>query len=240
VSAAIEFGWLFLACGLVVDISGFAILMAELAAAQRTEFHDYHSKLIEGIDALRSDLRNFLDRLYAKLKEHIPEERNPYHALRELLDILFSEKFSREAFDQFVTRYGLTFKDEDEIGITEHINFSLAIAEARRAWEAIDQDKMVEGLSTLERKWFADWYPLPETTRGAVLHWYQDEIWGPKKPRWLSDNNVYFRSLDFEKKALLKRRARFYVGATLVAIGFVLQFTGTVIEHMSRLLPHSG
>jgi hypothetical protein len=240
VPKVIEFGWLFLACGLVVDISGFAILMAELVAAQRTEFHKYHSSLTEGIDALRADLREFIDRTYAKLKELIPEERNPYQALRELLDIFFSESLSRDAFDQFTTRYGLKLKDEDEIGLIEHINFNLAIAEARSAWETLDQDRMVEGLSAIERKWFADWYPLPEIRGGAVLSWYQDEMWGPKKPRWLSDNNVYFRSLNFEKKALLKRRIRFYIGATLVVIGFLLQFTGTLIEHASRLPPVIG
>jgi hypothetical protein len=194
VDSIAQYAWLMSAAGLTADILGFAILMLELAAAQRTEFRAYNVELVAAIDSLRSDLLEFLNRVYLKLKELIPEQRNPYHALRELLDIYFTDR-PREQFDEFVAMYNLVLDNDDDIGMVEKINFVLAVAEASTALGTLEQDRMVEGLSDIEKGWFAEWYPLPKLEKGSAIRWYQDESWGRKKPRWLSDNYVGFRNL---------------------------------------------
>lgn len=233
----LQYGWAISAAGLLLDFFGFVILMTELAAAQRTEFRTYHHDLVTGIDELRRDLRIWLDNLYAKLKTLIPEANNPYQAFRELLDIYFSKELSRAAFDEFLERHNLRLENEDEVGVVEHINFSLSVKEAHQALAALDRDNISEGLSEIETKWFSEWYVLPTLERGGVLQWYQGEMWGTKKLRWLSDNNVLFRVIEYRKKALLKRRFRFYLGAVLVLLGFVFQLFGGTAQQLSAYFP---
>lgn len=234
-ASIVQYAWAISAAGLLIDFFGFVILMTELAASQRTEFRTYHHDLVIGIDELRLDLKRWLDDLHARLQKLIPERGNPYHALRELLDVYFSDEFSRTAYDKFVAKYDLHLNDEDEIGLLEHVNFALAVKAAHQALDTLDRDRVIEGLSEIERKWFSDWYPLPKLTKGGVLQWYQAEMWGTKKPRWLSDNNVFFRAVEYRKQALLKRRSRFYVGAVLVLLGFAFQLFGGIAQPISVL-----
>jgi hypothetical protein len=168
-NSIVQYAWAVSAAGLLIDFFGFVILMTELAAAQRTEFRTYHHDLIIGIGELRFDLKRWLDDLYARLKELIPERDNPYNALRELLDVYFSDELSRTAFDEFVAKYGLHLKDDDEIGLIEHINFALAIKAAHQALSTLDRDKVIEGLSEIEREWFSDWYSLPKLIKGGDI-----------------------------------------------------------------------
>lgn len=221
--------WTFTSVGLLIDIIGFAILMAELAAAQKSEFRMYNSDLISGVDNYRKELLNFLEQLYQKLNKIVKEELNPYQCFRELLQVYFSDNFRRERFEEIVSKFKIQVDDENEIGITDSINYYLALKEAKKAVNEVLNKDSIEGLSDIERSLFSKWYVLPEADGYSVLNWYQDESWGNKKPNWLSDENVYFRHMSFRKSSLNSRRTRFMAGAILVILGFVVLLAGTLL-----------
>jgi hypothetical protein len=221
--------WTYTSVGLLIDIIGFVILMAELSAAQKSEFRIYNSDLIAGIDIYRKELLNFLERLNNKLHKVVKEDLNPYQCFRELLKVYFSDIFSRESFDDIVREFEIQIEDENEIGIVDHINYCLALKEARSAVSEVLSEGSIEGLSDIEKKWFSEWYVLPEFDGYSVLNWYQDESWVNKKPNWLSDENVYFRDMNFRMSSLNSRRTRFRAGAILVILGFVILLCGTLL-----------